>query len=141
MKLVYEGISIKEFRVIGNLNGVTTRVVMANLTLHIEMRAKVSYSFKSEIDQGADKIVDYNKTLTSPPGMFTSLKEIQAYIEACEQNLLDLENTEVWSMVCLPAARTTETKRIYLGKVIFKHVQIRVVASNEPLMGCGPLPN
>ena len=25
--------------------------------------------------------------------------------------------------------------------MIFKHVQIRLVISNEPLMGCGPLPN
>ena len=25
--------------------------------------------------------------------------------------------------------------------MIFKHVQIRLIASNEPLMGCGPLPD
>ena len=29
--------------------------------------------------------------------MFTSLEEIQAYIEECEQKRLDLDNEEVWS--------------------------------------------
>ena len=66
--------------------------------------------------------MDYSKTLTSPPGMFTSLEQIQAYIE-------------------LPATRTTEARSNYEGKVIFKHYQIRLVASNEPLMRCGPLPD
>lgn len=31
--------------------------------------------------------------------MFTSLEEIQAYIEKCEQNWLDLTNVEVWSNI------------------------------------------
>ena len=73
--------------------------------------------------------------------MFTSLEEIQAYIEECEQKRLDLDNEEVWSKVYLPAKRTTEAWGNCKGKVIFKNVQIRLVASNEPLMGCGPLPN
>ena len=30
-------------------------------------------------------MVDHSKTLISPPGMFTGLEEIQAYIEECEQ--------------------------------------------------------
>ena len=56
MKLVYEGISRKQFRMggnyngvntrmAGNFNGVNTRMVIANLTRQIEMREKVSYSF------------------------------------------------------------------------------------------------
>ena len=73
--------------------------------------------------------------------MFTSLEEIQAYIEECEQKRLDLDNEEVWSKVYLPAKRTTEAWGNCEGKVIFKNVQIRLVASNEPLMGCGPLLN
>ena len=73
--------------------------------------------------------------------MCTSLAEIQAYIEEYEQKRLDLENVEVWSKAYLPATKTTETQGNYQGKVIFKHVQIRLVASNEPLMGCGPLPD
>ena len=65
----------------GNLNGANTSMIMDNITPHIEMRTKLIYSFKSEIHQGAGEVVDYSKTLTSPPGMFTSLEEIQAYIE------------------------------------------------------------
>ena len=54
---------------------------------------------------------------------------------------LDLDNEEIWSKAYLPAERTTEAQGNYEGKVIFKHVQIKLVASNEPLMGCGPLPD
>ena len=49
-----------------------------NTAPNIEMKTKVIYSFKSEIYGGAGEIVDYSKTLTSPPGLFTSLEEIQA---------------------------------------------------------------
>ena len=79
--------------------------------------------------------------IISPPGMFTSLKEIQAYIEECEQKRLDLDNEEVCLKAYLPTKRTTEAQGNYEGKVIFKHVQIRLVASNEPLLVCGPLPD
>ena len=72
---------VKEFRVTGNLNGPNTKMIMANITPYINMRTKIIYSFKSEIHRGAGEIVDYSKTLTSPPFMFTSLEEIQAYIE------------------------------------------------------------
>ena len=54
---------------------------MAYIAPDIEMRTKVIYSFKSQINTGRGEIMDYNKNLTSPPGMLTSLKEIQAYIE------------------------------------------------------------
>ena len=69
---------VKEFRVTGNLNKSNTKMIMANITPHIEMRTKVIYSFKSEIHRGAGE----NFTTS----MFTSLGEIQAYIEECEQN-------------------------------------------------------
>ena len=108
IKLVYEGKRVKEFRVTGNLNNSNKGMIMANITPHIEMRTRVIYSFKSEIHQGASEIKDYNKTLTSPPDMFTSLKEIQAYIEEFEQKRLDLDSEEVWSKAYLPAERTTE---------------------------------
>ena len=78
----------------GNLNKSNTKTIMVNITPHIEMRANVFYSFKSEIQQGAGEIVPYYKTLISPPGMFTSLEEIQAYIEECEQKRFDLHNEE-----------------------------------------------
>ena len=136
-----EGRRVKEFRVTGNLNNANTKMIMTNITPHIEMRVKVIYSVRSVIYRGNGKIKDYSTTLDSAPGMFTSLKEIQEYIEACEQIRLDLDNEEVWSKAYLPATRTTEVPGNYKGKVVFKHVQIRLVASNEPLMGCGPLPD
>ena len=139
INLVREGKRVKEFRVTGNLINANIRMIMDNITPHIEMKVKVIYSFKVEIHQGGGKIVDYSKSLTSPPGM--CLEEIQAYIEECEQKRLDLENEEVWSKAYLPATRPIETKGNYEGKVIFKHVQLKLVASNEPLMGCEPLPD
>ena len=114
---------------------------MANTTTHIEMRTKVIYSFKSEIYRGGGEIVPYYKTLTSPPGIFTNLEEIQAYIEEYEQKRLDLDNEEVRSKAYLPTKRTIEARGNYEGKVVFKHLQIRLVASNETLMGCRPLPD
>ena len=85
--------------------------------------------------------MDCSKTLTSLPGIFTSLEKIQVYIEECEQKRLDLENEDVWSKAYLPATRKTEARGNYEGKVIFRLIQIRLVASNEPLIGCGPLPH
>ena len=74
IKLVYEWKRVKEFSVTRNLNNSNTKMIMAKITPHIEMRTKVIYLFKSEVHQGAGEIKDYNKALTSPPGMFTSLK-------------------------------------------------------------------
>ena len=72
--------------------------------------------------------------------MFTSLKEIQVFIEKSGQKRLDLDNEEVWSKAYLPTT-TTEVRGNYEGKVVFKHVQITLVASKEPSMGCVPLPD
>ena len=43
IKLVYEGKRIKKFRVTRNLNGVNTRMIMANITPHIETRTKLIF--------------------------------------------------------------------------------------------------
>ena len=94
IKLVREGKWVKEFRVAGNLNRSNTKMITTN-TPHIEMRVKVTYSFKSVIYWGNGEIKDYSKTLDSAPGMFTSLKEIQEYIKVCEQIRLDLDNEEI----------------------------------------------
>ena len=95
IKLAYEGKRVEEFRVTGDLNNPNTKMIMANITPHTEMRVKIIYSFKSEVHRGVGDIVPYNKTLDSRAGMLTSLKEIQAYIEECEQKRLDLDNEEV----------------------------------------------
>ena len=65
--------------------------------------------------------------------MFTSLKEIQAYIEECEKKLLDLDNEEVWSKAFLRATKRTEARGNCEGKVIFKHVQISLKNISHPL--------
>ena len=92
-------------------------MIMAKIIPHIEMRVKVIYSFKSVIYRGAGEIKPYSKTSDSPPDMFTSLKEIQAYIEEYKQKRLDLDNEEAWSKAYLPATRTTEVRGNYDGKV------------------------
>ena len=79
-------------------------MIMDNLTPHIEVMREEVHSFKSEIYQGAGETADYSKTITSPPGIFTSLQEIQAYIKECEQKRLDLENAKLWSKAYLLAA-------------------------------------
>ena len=109
---------MKIFRVTRNLNRPDTKTIMPNITPHIEMRVKLIYSFESVIYRGGGKIQPYSKTV-----MFTGLKEIQAYIEECEQKRLDLDNEEVWSKAYLPATRTTEVRGNYKGKVAIKHVQ------------------
>ena len=136
-----EGKRVKVFRITRSMNQDNTKIIMDKITQHIEMRTKVVYSFEAEIHRGAGEIVDYSMVLSSPPGMFTSLQEIREYIEECEQKRLDLENEEVWSKAYLPATRATNVKGNYQGKFVFKHVQIKLIASNEPLMGCGLLPD
>ena len=81
IKLAYEGKRVKTFRVTGNLNNSNTKMIRASITPHAEMRVKVIYSFKSVISRGAGEVKPYSKTLDSSPGMFTSLKEIQAFIK------------------------------------------------------------
>ena len=140
IELTKEGTRVKKFRITRRMNRDNTKIIMNKITQHIEMRTKVVYSLKAEIHRGAGEIVDYSKTLSSPPGMFTSLKEIREYIEECEQKRLGLDKEEVWSKAYMPATRTTKVKGNYQDKVLFKHVQIKLIAMNEPLMGCGPLP-
>ena len=86
---------MKGFRGNGNLNRSNTKMIVANITPHIEMRVKVIYSFKSVIYRGGGEIKPHSKTLDSTPGIFASLKEFQAYIEECEQKRLDLDNEDV----------------------------------------------
>ena len=102
IKLAFKENCVKEFRLTRNLNNPNTRMIMDNIPTHIDIRVKVIYSFKSVIYRGGGEIKDYSKALDSPPGMFTSLEEIRAYIEECEQKRLDLDSEEVWSKVIYP---------------------------------------
>ena len=49
IKLAYEGRRVKGFRVTRNLNKPNTKIIVANITPHTEMRVKIIYSFKSVI--------------------------------------------------------------------------------------------
>ena len=110
IKLVYGGRRVKRFQVTRSLNSLNTKMITDNITAHIEIRVKVIYSFKSVIYGGVGETKPYSKALDSSPGMFASLKEIQACIKECEQKRLDLDNEEVWSKVYLPATRTIEVR-------------------------------
>ena len=139
MEQIEDGDCVKKFEITGGLNHVSTKLIMDKITPSVEMRTKVVYSFSCEIHRGVGDIVDYHKTISGEV-MFTSIAEIRDYIEKCEQKRLDLENGEVWSKAYLPATRTIESRGAYQGRVVFKHIHIKLIASNEPLMGCGPLP-
>ena len=65
IKLAYEGKRMKGFRVTGNLNNSNTKIIMSNITPHIEIKVKVVYSFKSVTYRGAGEIKPYRKTLDS----------------------------------------------------------------------------
>ena len=88
---------MKIYRVAGSLNKPNTKMIMANIAPQIEMMVKVFYLFKSVIYRSGGEIKPYSKTLDSVPCMFTSLKEMQTYIEECEQKRLNLDNEEEWS--------------------------------------------
>lgn len=74
-------------------------------------------------------------------GAFTSLSLIEKYIKRCETKRLDLEDSEVWSGAYLPATEVVDTPSVYEGRVEFTKITVKVIHSNEPLMGCGPLPD
>ena len=119
IKLVSEGRRVKGFRVTGNLNNPNTKMIMANITPHIELRVNVIYSFKLVIYQGAGEIKPYSKTLDSPPGMFTSLNEIQTYIKECEQKPLDLDNEEEWSKLIYPPQEQPRYEAVMKVRLFF----------------------
>ena len=114
-------------------------MVFNRIKQDIEMRSRIVYSFTARIYRGNGKIVDYEKTLPGE-GTFTSLTSIENYIKQCENRRLDLDNAEVRSRVYLPPTHVVSTPGVYQGRVEFSRIIVRVVHSNEPLMGCGLLP-
>ena len=52
---------------------------------------------------------------------------------------MNLDDDEVWSKAYLPASQITDNPGVYEGRVEFR--RIRLISLNEPLMGCGPLPD
>ena len=140
IKLVENGDRVKVFKTTGNLNFDLTDIIMEKITPIIEMRTKVIHAFSCVIYRGQGEIIEYSKTFKAPSGTFSSLSDIKEYIRQCEQKRLDLEDSETWSKAYLPATATYNSKGVYEGRVLFTSVSTKIILSNEPLLGCGPLP-
>ena len=108
------------------------------------MKTRVIYSFPCSIFRGRNHVVQYHKSL-SDNKTFTSLREIEEYIKRCELKRLNLYDDEAWSKAYLPASQITDNPGVYEGRVEFRRIRIRIrirlISSNDPLMGCGPLPD
>ena len=113
---------------------------MEKITPIIETRTKVIHAFSCVIYRGQGEIIEYSKTFKAPSGTFSSLSDIKEYIHQCEKKRLDLEDSETWSKAYLPATATYNSKGVYEGRVLFTSVSTKIILSNEPLLGCGPLP-
>ena len=140
IKLVENGGRVKVYKTTGNLNFDLTDKIMKKITPIIETRTKVIHAFSCVIFRGQGEIIEYSKTFKAPPGTFSSLADIKEYIRQCEQKRLDLEDAETWSKAYLPATATYASKGVYEGRVRFTSVSTKIILSNEPLLGCGPLP-
>ena len=140
IKLDENGGRVKVYKTTGNLNFDLTDIIMEKITPIIETRTKVIHAFSCVIYRGQGEIIEYSKTFKAPPGTFSSLDDIKEYIRQCEQKRLDLEDAETWSKAYLPATATYASKGVYEGRVRFTSVSTKIILSNEPLLGCGPLP-
>ena len=140
IKLDENGDRVKVFKTTGNLNFDLTDIIMKKITPIIETRTKVIHAFSCVIYRGQGEIIEYSKTFKAPSGTFSSLSDIKEYIHQCEQKQLDLEDSETWSKAYLPATATYNSKGVYEGRVLFTSVSTKIILSNEPLLGCGPLP-
>ena len=140
IKLVENGGRVKVYKTTGNLNFDLTDIIMEKISPIIETRTKVIHAFSCVIYRGKGEIIEYSKTFKAPPGTFSSLADIKEYIRQCEQKRLDLEDAETWSKAYLPATATYNSKGVYEGRVRFTSVSTKIILSNEPLLGCGPLP-
>ena len=140
IKLVENGGRVKVYKTTGNLNFDLTDKIMEKITPIIETRTEVIHAFSCVIYRGQGEIIEYSKTFKAPPGTFSSLDDIKEYIRQCEQKRLDLEDAETWSKAYLPATATYNSKGVYEGRVRFTSVSTKIILSNEPLLGCGPLP-
>ena len=140
IKLVENSGRVKVYKTTGNLNFDLTDKIMEKITPIIETRTKVIHAFSCVIYRGQGEIIEYSKTFKAPPGTFSSLDDVKEYIRQCEQKRLDLEDAETWSKAYLPATATYNSKGVYEGRVRFTSVSTKIILSNEPLLGCGPLP-
>ena len=140
IELIENRTQVRTYQVTGSLNQDVSNLILDTIHPAIQMRTRVIYSFPCSIYRGKNQIVQYHRTLPTN-GTFTNLSQIEDYILQCELQLLNLDDEGVWSKVYLPAVRITNNPRVYEGHVEFAHVRVRLIFSNEPLLGCGPLPD
>ena len=131
-KLIEDGDRVKTWRFKKSFNSPLTQAVMAIITLHVDMRVVVDYSFSCDIYQGDGGVTEYHKS--------KSTKESLSSL-ACEMQWLDIEDGEFLGKAYLPQKQTIETPGAFEGKLIFNHVQIKIISTTEPLLGCSPLPD
>ncbi|XP_057292853.1 uncharacterized protein LOC130621566 [Hydractinia symbiolongicarpus] len=139
-QMLEDGNRVKTWRFNKNLNQPLAEAIIQKITPYIDMRVKVVYSFACIIYEAGGGTAPYHKTKGSE-GSLTSLADIEAFIEKCEMQRLDLGDNEFWGKAYLPPERTIEIPGSYEGKIVFQHVQIKIISTREPLLGCGPLPD
>ena len=133
---------VHRYEVTGNLNNNLSKMVFNRIKQDTEWCSRIVYSFTARIYRGNGEIVDYEKTLPGE-GTFTSSTSIENYINGCEIRRLDLDDARVWSRAYLPPIHVVSTPGVYQGRIEFSRIIItneHYIHTNEPLMGCGPLP-
>ena len=141
IELVDDGKRVRKFKITGNLNFDLTKKIMDEIKAKVAMRTRLLHAFSCIIYRGEEEIVEYSKTFKSnKQATFANFADIEEYIHQCVQKRLDLEDSETWSQAYLPATLIYDSKGVYEGKVLFLTVDIKLILSNEPLLGCGPLP-
>ena len=131
---------VKTYMVTGPLNHNVFSLILDIICPVIEMQTKVIYSFSCTIYWGQNQVIQYNKAL-SLNATFTSSIQIEKYIEQCELRHVNLDDEEVCHKAYLPVVRKPGSPGVYEGRVEFQHIQVWLISSKEPLLGCGPLPD
>ena len=139
VRMVENRTRVNKYEFTGDLNRDVSNFIMNTIRPIVVMQTKVIYSFSCRIYQG-DQVIEYHKTLRSN-GTFTSLREIEEYIRHSKLRHLNLDDVEVWSKAYLPASQLTNRPGVYEGRVEFRHINVKIISSNEQLLGCGPLPD
>ena len=96
LKLIEDRDRVKTWRFGKSLNSPLTKMLMATITPHVDMRVVVVYSFSWDIYKGDGGVTEYKKSKSTKRSL-SSLAEIKAFIEACEMRRLDIKDVEFWS--------------------------------------------
>ena len=97
INLIENQTRVRTYEMIGSLNHDVSNLILNTIWPVIEMQIRVIYSFSCVVYQGWNQVVQYHKTL-SPNGTFTSLNQIEEYIQQCELRHLNLDNEEKQSL-------------------------------------------